>query len=63
MSKICKCCGEEKELNDFPYHNKSKLIYRPECKVCYSENRKSRYKIPEINKKRKEVNNRSYSKH
>ena len=41
MTKICKKCGEEKSLEEFPTHSKDKL--RNICKYCYSEENKNRY--------------------
>lgn len=32
--KECSKCNESKKLIDFPYHNKSKNTYRPDCREC-----------------------------
>ena len=63
MSKVCKCCGIEKSIEEFPFHNKAKGTYRAECNICYNEKRRNRYTIPEVKEKRKVVNNNSYKKH
>lgn len=42
MKKICKKCGEEKEIEEFPIHSKNNR--RNTCKECYSEQRKVDYR-------------------
>lgn len=34
MIRVCKKCGEEKPLHDFPKHKQSKDGHRVVCKVC-----------------------------
>lgn len=59
--KTCKICNQEKELEDFPFHNKSKGTHRPECKECYQNKRRENYLI---NKETiKQYNSKSYEKH
>ena len=45
MKKICKKCGEEKELEEFSFHSKN--IRRNVCKTCISIQLKINY----LNKK------------
>lgn len=34
QTKICKNCNESKKLIDYPFHNKIKKTYRPDCREC-----------------------------
>lgn len=36
-TKICKKCGEEKNIEDFSFRDKTKGTRRCECKKCHSE--------------------------
>lgn len=52
-TKICNTCNEEKELNKFSPHKKSKLGVNSKCKKCSSLEQKERYKAnPNLYKKR-----------
>ena len=46
MGRICKKCQEDKSLLEFPKNGKDRSrnpVYRPECKVCHSDDKKRRY--------------------
>lgn len=58
--KTCKLCEVDKELEDFPFHDKEKGTYRAQCKECYSILRK-KWRENDIENKR-EQNRKSYKK-
>jgi hypothetical protein len=35
--KICKTCGELKNINEYGWHTKKDKIYRLDCKICFRE--------------------------
>lgn len=53
--KICCCCKNEKELDEFPFRNKEKNIRHGICKECWKDVRKESY---EKNKKTTLVRNK-----
>jgi hypothetical protein len=59
-SKICKDCGKEKDISEFPIHNKKLGTYRCKCSECYSAYRR----LNRINniEQYKETNKKSYTK-
>jgi hypothetical protein len=42
-TKMCSKCGNEKEINEFPFKNKEKNIRHIVCKFCWKEIRKKSY--------------------
>ena len=42
-TKICSKCNKELPLTDFNWRDKSKGIYRSECKFCHSQYMKDKY--------------------
>lgn len=40
--KICKTCKIEKLIDEFPFQDKKKGIYRTQCKECYAKSRKEK---------------------
>lgn len=49
--KKCTKCGVDKKLDQYPFRNKEKQIYRNECKECSAKNRKIKnYDGKKINK-------------
>lgn len=53
MNKLCKICGETKNIDDF-YFRKDAKNYRNECKQCFNNQCKNRMKDENRLKKRKE---------
>ena len=53
-TKICSKCGNEKNIDDFPFKNKTKNIRHLACKFCWKEIRKESY-----NKNKKVTLNRN----
>ena len=41
--RICKICGIEKELEEFPKHKNNRGNRLPQCKTCYSAAARARY--------------------
>src|SRR5215469_10950961 len=42
--KICKGCGEERDIEDFPWKYKAKGIRRSLCRFCAAEKSKEHYR-------------------
>ena len=42
-TKRCSVCGEEKPLTEFAFRNKTKGIYRANCRKCQSNYSSKRY--------------------
>lgn len=52
------------DIEKFPFHNKSKNTFRPECRECYNKLRRERTISDEnFKRKRQERNRRSYYKY
>jgi len=45
--KICKTCKIEKELTD--YYLRTKEAYFPNCKICFNQRKKDKYKAKKTN--------------
>jgi len=41
--KVCRCCGTEKPLEDFPKDKRWRETYKADCKVCFNIKRRSNY--------------------
>lgn len=42
-TKICRICGEEKPITDFPKHHQCKDGYDTRCKCCANASQKAHY--------------------
>lgn len=42
-TKICRICGEEKPITDFPKHHQCKGGYDTRCKCCANARQKANY--------------------
>lgn len=63
-TKTCKICKKELPISDFPYHQKTKNTFRPECRDCYNKLRRNKAKNNEKYKRKRQQQNRdSYYKH
>jgi len=56
MSRICKNCNIEKDLNDFEITDKAKKLYRRICKKCRVLTRQKYFKTYYINNKESYIN-------
>ena len=56
MTRICKNCNIEKDLNDFEITDKAKKLYRRICKKCRVLTRQKYFKTYYINNKESYIN-------
>lgn len=50
-TKICRICGEEKPITDFPKHHQCKDGYDTRCKSCANARQKASYHARKITHK------------
>lgn len=50
MILTCKDCNLEKDSSEFSAHKTSKTGFSSNCKLCYNNRRRERYKDPEVSK-------------
>ena len=48
--RVCRCCNIEKPLTDFSIDKRWKHTYKLDCKLCYNEKKRLKYK-PEDRRK------------
>jgi len=56
--KICCCCKEQKNIDEYSWRDKNKNLKAKECKTCHSKIRKNYYE----NNKKKEIQRTSLRK-